>query len=118
MYISIIWIILTVIVSVMIGFRWNVTWGCLTVIVSFFAYSLWNLFLLWLAYDAIKEANNSDDKASFLTYSKLSQLWEAYQATITVTDGELRKSNFPSAEFFSLHKIARCHFLNNVFFLR
>ena len=29
-----------------------------------------------------------------------------------VTDGELHKSNIPSAEFFSLHKIARCWDLN------
>lgn len=112
MNISNIWIIVTTIVSVLVGFQWGVTWGCLTVITSFFVYSLWNLFLLWKVYAVIKDANNSEDKASFLNETKLAQLWEAYQATITVTDGELRKSNIPSAEFFSLHKIARCWDLN------
>ena len=112
MYISIIWIVLTAIASVMVGRQWGVTWGCLTVITSFFAYSLRNVYLLWRAYTAIKNANDSGDKASFLNESKLAQLWEAYQTTINVSDGELRKSNIPSSEFFSLHKITRCWDLN------
>ena len=112
MYISIIWIILTAIVSVTISYQWGGTWGCLTVIVSFFAYSLWNVYLLWRAYITIKNANNSEDRASFLNESKLALLWEAYQVTITIVDGELKKSNIPSSEFFSLHKITRCWNLN------
>lgn len=112
MNISIIWIILSAIVSVVVGFHWGVTWGCLTVITSFFVYSMWNVYLLWLAYAVVKEANNSEDRASFLNGSKLAQLWEAYQTTITINDGELRKSNIPSSEFFSLHKITRCWDLN------
>ncbi len=112
MHISIIWIVLSAIASIIVGYLWGVTWGCLIVIISFFAYSLWNVSLLWRAYTAIKNANNSEDRASSLNESKLAQLWEAYQATINVTDGELRKSNIPSVEFFSLHRIARCWDLN------
>lgn len=112
MYFSIIWIVLTAIVSVTVGYGWNVTWGCLIVIFSFFAYSLWNMYLLWRAYTAIMEANNSEDMAYFLNESKLAQLWEAYQSTINVADGELKKSNIPSSEFFSLHKVTRCWDLN------
>ena len=112
MNISIIWIVLSAIVSVLVGFQWGVTWGCLIIITSFFIYSLWNLFLLWQIYTVLNEANNSEEKASILSESKLAQLWEAYQTTVNVNDGGVRKSNIPSSEFFSLHKIARCWDLN------
>ena len=67
---------------------------------------------MWQAYAAIKDACDSVDKDTFLNDSKLSQLWEAYKKTINVADGETMKSNIPSSEFFSLHKITRCWDLN------
>jgi hypothetical protein len=112
MIVSSIWIILTVIAAVALYFLEGVTAGSLIIIVSFFVYAMWNIWVMYSTYRIVNTASKDENIAESIKTSKLSDLWEEYEKTLVYDVDGQKKTNNPSSEVFSIHKITRNSKLN------
>ena len=112
MILSTLWIILTIIAAVVVYFFEGVTAGSLVVIGSFFSYAMWNIWIMYRTYRVVKKASKEDDIADSIRASNLSGLLDEYEKTLEYDFDGQKRSNIPSSEFFSIHKIARSRNLN------
>ena len=112
MIVSSIWIILTIIAAVALYFLEGVTAGSLIIIVSFFVYAMWNIWVMYSTYRIVNTASKDENIAESIKTSKLSDLWEEYEKTLVYDVDGQKKTNNPSSEVFSIHKITRNSKLN------
>lgn len=112
MIFSSLWFILTIIAAVAVFFLEGVTVGSLVIIGSFFLYAMWNIWIMYSTYRIVNKTSKDENIRDSIKTSKLSGLWEEYEKTLVYDIGGQRKTNIPSSEVFSIHKIARNSKLN------
>lgn len=112
MIFSTVWIILTIIGAVAVFFLEGVTAGSLVIIGSFFLYAMWNIWVMYSTYRIVDMTSKDENIIDAIKTSKLSGLWEEYETTLAYDIDGQKKTNIPSSEIFSIHKIARNSKLN------
>ena len=112
MVLSTLWIILTIIAAVAVFFLDGVTTGSLVIIGSFFLYAMWNIWVMYSTYRIVDKTSKDENIIDAIQTTKLLGLWEEYEKTLAYDIDGQKKTNIPSSEIFSIHKIARNSKLN------
>ena len=84
----------------------------MVIIGSFFLYAMWNIWLMYCTYIVVNKASKEEDITDGIKTSSLSGFWEEYEKTLVFDIDGQKKTNIPSSEIFSIHKIARARKLN------